>query len=262
MDASNVDLDSLNRENTWLRMQVEQYRKEDEHFNSDQPYIAGTNLISQFVPPIPPFSIRATVSSPSMGGYLIVADAWYFVLNQFIKENATVLDIGCGCGKIARLLLLNPYINKYIGFDTYEKSINWCNENISPFSKGRFEFYYLDVFTKAYNPNGTIKGTEVVFPADDSTVDLVFAASVFTHLVEDDAKHYLQEVKRVLKKDGIFLPSIHTSPAAGSCYSGDEVRIDVDTEYFISLAQSAGLQLEEKLGNLCGQEALLFKSNR
>ena len=55
-------------------------------------------------------------------------------------------------------------------------------------------------------------------------------------------------------------PAIHTSPAAGTRYSGNECRIDVDPEYFINLAEAAGLRLAETLGSLCGQDTFLFKA--
>jgi SAM-dependent methyltransferase len=98
----------------------------------------------------------------------------------------------------------------------------------------------------------------VVFPVLDGAVDFAFAGSVFTHLFEEDAKNYLREVRRVLAPDGIFLPSIHTSPSPGGRYFGTESRIDVDSEYFVELAQAAGLRLTERLGALCGQETFLF----
>ena len=180
------------------------------------------------------------------------------VLSRFLRENSTVLDIGCGCGKMARTLVYHPYILRYIGFDVIRENIDWCEHSIVPLSKGRFEFHYLDVFSKAYNPAGKIKATDVVFPVVDSAVNFAFAGSVFTHLLQEDAKHYLREVRRTLAPDGIFLPSIHTSPSPGHEYSGNESRIDVDSEYFVDLAQAAGLRLVERLGALCGQETFLF----
>jgi len=66
--------------------------------------------------------------------------------------------------------------------------------------------------------------------------------------------------RRALAPDGIFLPSIHTSPSPGSDYSGTESRIDVDPDYFIELAKAAGLRLLEPLGTLCGQETFLFRA--
>src|SRR5205823_1511644 len=122
----------------------------------------------------------------------------------------------------------------------------------------RFEFHSIDVFSAAYNPRGKVLGTEVVFPAEDGTIDLAFACSLFTHLLEDDTKHYLREVSRVLAPGGIFLPTIHIEPAPGTATSGDKARIDINPDYFVRLAQDAGLRLVERLGTLNGQEALLF----
>ena len=44
--------------------------------------------------------------------------------------------------------------------------------------------------------------------------------------------------------------------------SGDERRIDVDSEYFVELAHAAGLRLVERLGVLCGQETFLFAGSQ
>ncbi len=37
------------------------------------------------------------------------------------------------------------------------------------------------------------------FPLDEGQADLVLAKSVFTHLLEADARHYLAEIRRVLR---------------------------------------------------------------
>jgi SAM-dependent methyltransferase len=254
-----TDVEALQQQITWLKMDLDQMKREEQQFTSESGYHGGTGFLARVVPPIAPYSLRATVSSSSMAGYLITADAWYFAVSQYLKENACVMDIGCGCGKMARILLGHPYVIKYIGFDNYELSIKWCQETLTPISPERLQFHYFDIYSKAYNPSGALKGTEVAFPAGNESVDLVFAASLFTHLVEDDCVHYLRETKRILKKDGAFLPSIHSEPAAGTRFSGDEVRIDIDPQYFIELAEKAGLQLVEQLGTICGQDLLLFR---
>jgi len=244
-----------------LRMQLGHFKNEIGQVLSDTPQYAGTGLIGEIVPPIAATSLRANVGSPSLVGNLFVSDAWYLVLSRFLRENSIVLDVGCGCGKMARTLVYHPYIKQYIGFDVIRENIDWCEHSIVPLSKGRFEFHYLDVFSRAYNPTGRIKGTDVIFPVVDGAIDFAFAGSVFTHLLQEDAKHYLREVRRALAPDGIFLPSIHTSPLPGSEYSGTESRIDVDSDYFADLAQAAGLRLVERLGALCGQETFLFAAS-
>jgi SAM-dependent methyltransferase len=244
-----------------LGRQLSHLKNEIGQVLSDGPHFAGTGLIGEMVPPIAGTSLRANVGSPSLTGYLFVSDAWYSVLSRFLRDNSTVLDIGCGCGKNARTLVYHPYVEHYIGFDVIRENIEWCDHSIVPLTKGRFEFHYLDVFSEAYNPTGKLKGTDVVFPVADGAIDFAFAGSVFTHLLQEDAKHYLREVRRALAPDGIFLPSIHTTPSPGTEYSGNESRIDVDAEYFINLAKTAGMRLVESLGALCGQETFLFAVN-
>jgi SAM-dependent methyltransferase len=241
-----------------LKTQIGHVTNEIGQVFSDAPHYAGTGLIGEIVPPIAATSLRANVGSPSLVGNLFVSDAWLLVLSRFLRPNSIVLDIGCGCGKMARTLVYHPFIKHYTGFDVIRENIDWCQQSIAPLSMGRFEFHYLDVFSRAYNHAGKIKGTDVTFPVDDGAIDFTFAGSVFTHLVEEDAKHYLREVRRVLAPGGIFLPSIHTNPSPGSEYSGTESRIDVDSNYFVNLAQAAGLRLIQRLGALCGQETFLF----
>ena len=244
-----------------LGRQLIHFKNEFGQVLSDGPHYAGTGKIGETVPPIAGTLLRANVGSPSLMGYLFVSDAWHSVLSRFLRGNSRILDIGCGCGKVARTLVYHPYIQRYIGFDVIRENVEWCEHSIVPLTAGRFEFHYLDVFSEAYNPSGKLKGTDVVFPAADGIIDFAFAGSVFTHLLEENARHYLREVRRTLAPEGIFLPSIHTNPLPGSEYSGKENRIDVDAEYFIDLAKAAGMRLVQSLGALCGQDTFLFAAN-
>jgi len=250
--------DDIEMENTWLRMELRQFRQEQQQLGGDGPLAAGSGLVAEIVPPIPPSSVRGNVGSPSLGGHLFVASAWHCVLSRFLRAGSTVMDMGCGCGKDARNFVYHPYVKKYIGFDVYKPNIDWCQESLVPRSEGRFEFHHVDVYSKSYNPQGAVQATEVVFPAGDGEVHLAFGVSLFTHLLEADARRYLQEVRRVLAPGGLFLPTIHINPAPGCDYSGNEVRIDVKSDYFVRLATAAGLRLVNRLGDFCGQEAFLF----
>jgi SAM-dependent methyltransferase len=254
-------LTDLEKENEWLKQELRQFRGTEAEFAGDGPVFGGTGYIGEIVPPIAGSRLRAAVGSPSLAGHLKVADAWQSVLSRFLRQDSTVLDMGCGCGKDARNLIYHPFVRRYIGFDVYRPNIDWCVQNILPRAGGRFEFHYLDVYSQTYNPEGMISGKEVVFPAGEGEVDFAFGSSLFTHLLEPDAAHYLREVKRVLAPGGHFLPTIHKEPAPGTNYSGNEIRIDVAPEYFIRLAQDAGLRLLQPLGSVCGQEAFLFTAD-
>ncbi len=257
------DLENLKKENQWLKMELDMFKQEQELGQIISDYenvLFGTEQIQSIVPPLAPAYLRNTVSSPSLSGYYFVADGWYFLISRLLKEKSSVLDIGCGCGKLARLFLYHPSVEKYVGFDNYEKSIQWCQEYITPFSPEKFQFIFADIVSDAYNPEGKVRSNEFVFPLDDAKTDIAIAASLFTHLLVEDALNYLKQTKRVLKKNGILIASIHTDTASGEKYSGNEIRIDVDAEYFVKLAESCGLIVDNSPGKLLGQDILILKA--
>ena len=88
--------------------------------------------------------------------------------------------------------------------------------------------------------------------------DVAFAASVFTHLLEEDSKHYLHQIARVLKPAGRAILSIHIDTVPEVTFSGCEARIDIRPDYFLQMARAAGLALLEQVGELCGQETFIF----
>ena len=210
-----TNLQALESELSLLKTELAQYRKEQAQFEVLGPFGLGTEHVAEIVPPIAGAVVRGSVGSPSMAGYLVSSDAWQILLSKFLKPNSQVLDIGCGCGKMAQSLAHHPYIKKFIGFDVIKSNIDFCNQVLAPRIGPKFEFHRFDVYSEYYNPQGTLKASELVFPADDGSIDLAFGCSLFTHLLEPDAKHYLREVRRVLSPSGVFMPSLHVNPAPG-----------------------------------------------
>jgi SAM-dependent methyltransferase len=114
---------------------------------------------------------------------------------------ATVLDFGCGCGRLARQLIQQqPRPRKYLGIDRHKGMIEWCQSHLAPQAPG-FDFQHHDVFHQLLNPQGT--PGHLPFPATDREVTLFIAYSVFTHLLEPDAEFYLQELARILNPGGV-----------------------------------------------------------
>ncbi len=144
---------------------------------------------------------------------------WYFDLGKeqsekiiqwlSIKPGHKILDVGCGCGRIA-IHFLN-YLDKqgkYVGIDNNKELLTYCIENISA-AKSNFEFRFLDVYNGAYAQDGKLKSNEAAFPSENESVDIVIMCSLFTHMYLDDIDSYLKEVFRVLKKGGLFLSSLN-----------------------------------------------------
>ncbi len=209
------------------------------------------------VVPLPSELLMGTVGATDIENFFVVGDAWAQVATRLLGPERSMLDIGCGCGRTARFLL-NVRDLHYVGFDIFKPSIDWCATRITPATSGRFRFFHFDGGSAHYNPDGEQAAERYRFPAADDSTALVIAASLFTHLKEPDAVHYLAETARVLQPGGKALFSIHGAPEAGSSYSGDEDRIDIRPDYFIEIAARAGLSLKERVGDLCGQEALVF----
>lgn len=131
----------------------------------------------------------------------------YFKKHGKITSKDTVLDIGSGIGRMAIPLthFLDPELGEYYGFDIDKRGIAWCVKNITP-RYSHFHFDYVDIYNKYYNKKGKIRADKFTFPYEDEQFDFIFATSVFTHMLPEQIKRYLKEIKRVLKNDGkIFL---------------------------------------------------------
>lgn len=134
----------------------------------------------------------------SMGSHL------FSILKEYggLKDTDVVLDVGCGCGRAAYPLAyyLKPSA-LYFGFDIIAGLINRAQVSVTPHFPN-FNFYWANVFNSAYNPLSTELPGNFRFPYGDNVFDFVLLTSVFTHMLSGDVKHYLDEIKRVLKPGG------------------------------------------------------------
>ena len=122
------------------------------------------------------------------------------------EDFPTVLDFGCGCGRVARQLIQQqPRPQRYVGLDLHAGMIEWCNLNLAPRAAG-FKFHHHDVFYPSFNP-GEGKPLCAPLPFGDGEFSLVLAFSVFTHLTQSQTEAYLVELSRVLAPGGTLLSS-------------------------------------------------------
>ncbi len=121
-----------------------------------------------------------------------------------LSADSGVLDIGCGVGRLAVPLTgaLGPN-GRYDGFDVASYMIDWCRRNIGA-DHPNFHFTHADVRTSTASHDNGVDAASYVFPYDDSTFDLAYAGSLFTHLTPDAATNYLDQIARVLKPGGVF----------------------------------------------------------
>lgn len=111
-----------------------------------------------------------------------------------------ILDMGCGLGRVSRSLA-GFLTGSYTGVDIAKPSIDWCSQAYRDYPN--FRFIHADIFSTFYNPDSKTNAEDYRFPFEDGRFDLVFSASLFTHLQIAAVDNYLGEMARVLKPGGM-----------------------------------------------------------
>jgi SAM-dependent methyltransferase len=146
--------------------------------------------------PLPPARLRAQIG-PSHADARVFLESGRVqagLIRDLLLENGTsiedldaILDWGCGCGRVLRQWA-GLGRTQVFGCDLNPKMVEWCRENL-PFAEV------------------TVTGLAPPLPYEDSSLDLMYAFSVFTHLAEDLQDAWMAECFRVLKPGGFLLMS-------------------------------------------------------
>lgn len=121
---------------------------------------------------------------------------------------ATVLDFGCGRGRVAVGLWCQE-VDSYIGLDVRPDVIEFARRLFVGLSG--YCFYRFDTTNYRYNKETGTRYLPVPFSSDSFT--LALAVSVFAHEVDDSVvSFYLGELRRVLEPGGHFLSTWLTRP--------------------------------------------------
>lgn len=109
-----------------------------------------------------------------------------------LGEFESILDFGCGCGRLGRIFLGHP--SKITGCDIDARHVEWINAN----------FTHM-VAVKSV-PNRPL-------PFDDRSFDAIISVSVFSHITEASQDFYLRELSRIAKPGAYLFLSTHGETA-------------------------------------------------
>lgn len=112
-----------------------------------------------------------------------------------LKGKETILDIGCGTGELEKYLSEIITCDRIYAIDISEKMIE----------RARKKFRGKECI-----PNFlTYDAKRIPFP--DSYFDVVFSSMVLHHFADDEKLTVLEEIKRVLKPNGIYVSAEFSS---------------------------------------------------
>jgi SAM-dependent methyltransferase len=146
-----------------------------------------------------PSSEFQVVSVGSAGEHAL-REAWRFwrdiqhyaeALGVNVDRSSTILDFGCGWGRILRFFLRDVAPANLWGVDVDPQMVETCRSTFSGSKLGECNF-------ETVPPNGPTTFRNATF-------DVVYAYSVFSHLAETTHLRWVGEIARVLKPGGLLV---------------------------------------------------------
>jgi SAM-dependent methyltransferase len=121
----------------------------------------------------------------------------------YVTGTSDIVEIGCGCGRIAHHLRGDWFKGSYVGIDIDSELLEWCN---SHFPSEKFNFMPSPHASATYAADGTEKGSLFAFP-ENWQKDFVYSTSLYTHLLEPELLNYTRESFKVLRHGGTMYMS-------------------------------------------------------
>ena len=108
---------------------------------------------------------------------------FHLLLQQGLAPDHTLVDVGCGSGRLA--VRLKDYLKgKYVGIDVVPELYEYARK-----IAGRPDWEFK-------------RAPGLTIPMPDKSADMICFFSVFTHLTHEESYKYLEDARRVLKDDG------------------------------------------------------------
>ena len=120
-----------------------------------------------------------------------------------LEKFKTVLDFGCGCGRVLRHLRGLSGVEIH-GTDPNPWAIQWCEKHLG----------FAQFRVNSMQP-------PLLYP--DGMFELIYAFSIFTHLTEPLQTRWMDELRRVLALGGYLILTVHGDKCAESLPPADRM---------------------------------------
>jgi SAM-dependent methyltransferase len=180
-----------------------------------------------------------------------VRDAKLLRQRAGLGRRKRVLDWGCGAGRLAiGIKHLIGDVADYHGVDVQPDLIGWAQANLAD---EHYRFTLVDARNARYNPDGV---ASFDIPADDGSVDVLHAYSVFSHMLTADVAGYGATIARILAPEGRAWMTAFVEEDVPDCVENPDGYLDLtwdgalhcvryDRRFLESTLWDAGLAVEE-----------------
>jgi SAM-dependent methyltransferase len=171
-----------------------------------------------------------------------------------LGPTSSVLDVGCGAGRLAVGIIEEiGAVAGYLGLDVRRDVISWDRRFLA--RRYRFlRFEHIDVANARYNAHGDETASVFTLPSPTGEVDVVYAYSVFSHMISADVSHYLTEFYRLLHPAGTAVftafvePGVPDEEINPTSYGPIQWQsalhcVRFDQHYFTRMLMRAGLEI-------------------
>jgi SAM-dependent methyltransferase len=130
-----------------------------------------------------PLAMAQAIGAPHLEAFNIQGEQHLEVLNRFGLQNGMhIYDLACGSGRTASALHRSNWSGSYKGADVVPELVEYLKKSCAPYDA----VVHIDLSIESPN----------------SSLDIIFAWSLFTHLHFEETFIYIEDAYRALKSGG------------------------------------------------------------
>ena len=135
-----------------------------------------------------------------------------WLASGYVTAKSDIVEIGCGCGRIAHYLRGDWFSGTYVGVDIDQEMLDW---DASHFPRDKFSFIASPHTSATYVAGDGQRRSDLFSFPQDWKKDFVYSTSLYTHLLEPELRNYTSESFKVLRPGGTMYMSFFCLDSVG-----------------------------------------------